>query len=507
MVFGFSTSAFAANAEQDDAGEVAVESSTVEEEEIVQVPQTVHVFPYGYETGELGLGVDAGPRRLCVYDGRFYILDEVNYRIVILDGDDIVEVPLEQGEVLHDIYVDENGITMLYNLGRIVIYADPTSSLSSMQLAASQSENPVILSEYVGDTNACTLSYMKKNDVMARYETLTKGVAMSADSYVENFYLSTVYQTMEKELETSISNKQMLLQVDALGNRYYRGKSTASVGMGMVVETTVWKVASDGTPVASVVIPTQDMIYHPLVCLDVDENGYVYVMNCTKNGVILERYSLRAIQNSQLEGRCQERLESLAEAEMNTTLEETIIANPIVASTTYLTTTKTRAAVISAATSFTNYSWTVTTSNLYPETEAQPYYLVKALLLSDSATVTSIPYCFGKSHSLTQFAQYKNNGYYTGYTLTTSTASNTTGVDCSGLVAQCYGNTYYGTSQIPSYYDEVTMTAACKGDIILCRTSWGATSNHARLLDAVDSDGTWYTYESTITNSYDRVMH
>ena len=150
-----------------------------------------------------------------------------------------------------------------------------------------------------------------------------------------------------------------------------------------------------------------------------------------------------------------------------------------------------------AASYHSEFEWECTADNI-----ASMDNYIKPRCISTAGTYTMMPYCWGGFNTQTQFTNGLEAGGRAGNIATPSTGHvyNTYGIDCSGYVSRCWGQTSkYGTSTITAITTSITVSNLLEGDAFL-------KSGHIMLYEY--TEGTNYVlYEATQLNSYDRVAH
>lgn len=182
-----------------------------------------------------------------------------------------------------------------------------------------------------------------------------------------------------------------------------------------------------------------------------------------------------------------------------TTYEEEISLGPVTAGLNAVASTISRKNVLQIAEDYCfSFYWTCTDNNLAAMTNwTCPRYVTGA------DTYGSMPYCWGGFHTVSQFINGLNNGGRVGniYTGTGSYVSNTYGLDCSGFVSKCWGQTTkYGTSTLSQISSTLSNHSYLQlGDAL------NKAGSHVMLFYGTDGSGNYQLYESTTYNQYDRV--
>lgn len=148
-----------------------------------------------------------------------------------------------------------------------------------------------------------------------------------------------------------------------------------------------------------------------------------------------------------------------------------------------------------------DFTWSCTDANLKPMTNwTCPHYV------NGPGNYSFMPYCWGGFSSQSQFKTGLSNGGRVGNIDCDSSGhvSNTYGLDCSGFVSRCWGQTSkYGTSTIGGISSNLSSYSELKrGDALLLAGS------HIMLFDHFDtSSGDCIVYESTLYSDFDRVSY
>lgn len=143
--------------------------------------------------------------------------------------------------------------------------------------------------------------------------------------------------------------------------------------------------------------------------------------------------------------------------------------------------------------------WTCTDDNLVSLTDwVCPRYVTGA------DTYTSTPYCYGGFHSISQFYNGLKNGGRVGNINCDKDKgyiSGTYGLDCSGYVSRCWGQTTkYGTSTLYQISTSLPNQSYLQlGDAL------NKAGDHVMLFYGTDGSGYYRLFESTLYNQYDRV--
>lgn len=159
----------------------------------------------------------------------------------------------------------------------------------------------------------------------------------------------------------------------------------------------------------------------------------------------------------------------------------------------------TRTSVIQKAQEFWCDYWTCTDENLASLADWRcPRYVTGA------DTYTSTPYCWGGFHSVSQFYNGLKNGGRVGNINCDKEKgyiSGTYGLDCSGYVSRCWGQTTkYGTSTLYQISTSLPDHSYLQpGDAL------NKVNNHVMLFYDTDGSGNYRLFESTLYNQYDRV--
>lgn len=144
---------------------------------------------------------------------------------------------------------------------------------------------------------------------------------------------------------------------------------------------------------------------------------------------------------------------------------------------------------------YTSFSWTCTADNLKSGNSnwTKPSYITGA------GTYTKMPYCWGGNDTPSRFKTNLTNGYWAGNVNCPSTGyvSKTAGVDCSGYVGNCWGETTkYSTSTLSQISTEITYSSLQKGDAI------NKSGSHVVLYEKADGYGSYILWESTTDTGY-----
>lgn len=159
-----------------------------------------------------------------------------------------------------------------------------------------------------------------------------------------------------------------------------------------------------------------------------------------------------------------------------------------------------RSAVLNNAKSYhSSFTWSCTSNNLAALTNwKRPRYV------NGAGSYSYMPYCWGGFSSTSQYRTGMRNSGRVGNinTSTSGHVANTYGLDCSGYVSRCWGqSTKYGTSTIGSICNSISYNALRSADAL------NKSGSHIVLFDYSDGAGHYTLYEATTLNQYDRVSH
>lgn len=153
--------------------------------------------------------------------------------------------------------------------------------------------------------------------------------------------------------------------------------------------------------------------------------------------------------------------------------------------------------MIAAASDYTGNTRLLSSVNLNSATcrgRTKPRYLG-----STAGTYGSVPYDWGGFDTVSEFNTYMGKGFAAGDTNTAATESCSRGVDCSGFLSRVWGTSRYTTRTLPGISKPIARTSLQRGDIL------NKSGDHVVMVDTIVQDGV-YTFESTMYNSYDRVV-
>ena len=165
-------------------------------------------------------------------------------------------------------------------------------------------------------------------------------------------------------------------------------------------------------------------------------------------------------------------------------------------------TTVSRASCITRATNYLNFTWSCSSANLNSSLAnwIKPHYI------SGAGSWYSMPYCFGKSDTITSF----NNGILSGKNIgniNTGVAltSTTVGMDCTGFVCKTWLCSYFNTYGITGPAYSISWSQLKQADA-MCYYNANTSTGHIVLYSHTLSNGFYYDYECTTSYNYDRVV-
>lgn len=181
-----------------------------------------------------------------------------------------------------------------------------------------------------------------------------------------------------------------------------------------------------------------------------------------------------------------------------------------------------RSQIINNAATFTAYTWTASSCNLWNGTLCGGGNIYNAPWVTTPGTYTALPYCWGGWSTLNEFANAIANCKSAGQVCSAS-GGGCTGVpsaplscagghDCSGLVSRAWERTSkYSTSTLPNISSSILLTQTQPGDIVnlagshvrLIETNYG--NGNYRVIEASGADWkvAYHTYTAVQLSSYD----
>ncbi|MDD5306470.1 MAG: hypothetical protein PHU25_04035 [Deltaproteobacteria bacterium] len=144
-----------------------------------------------------------------------------------------------------------------------------------------------------------------------------------------------------------------------------------------------------------------------------------------------------------------------------------------------------RDTVIATAASYANHKWTSTSANVYASCSSS--------YKSDYSpgTHTGVPYDWGGYMTLNVFDSQIAQGYGAGSHSKNGVLACTAGVDCSGFVSMCWGESHYGTTGLPSISTAINKSTVKKGDI------FNKAGSHVVLFSYLNTSGAPVFYEAS----------
>jgi len=181
-----------------------------------------------------------------------------------------------------------------------------------------------------------------------------------------------------------------------------------------------------------------------------------------------------------------------------------------------------RTQMINNAVTFTSFSWSAATCNIWSGTSCGGGNIYTAPWITTAGTYISLPYCWGGWSSLTEYATAISNCKSAGQVCSASGGgcsgvpsaplSCAGGQDCSGFVTRVWERTSkYSTSTLPNISSSIPLSQTQPGDIVnlagshvrLVETNYG--NGNYRVIEASGADWkvAYHTYTAIQLSSYD----
>jgi len=181
-----------------------------------------------------------------------------------------------------------------------------------------------------------------------------------------------------------------------------------------------------------------------------------------------------------------------------------------------------RTQIISNANSFTVFSWTATSCNIWQGNSCGGGNIYNAPWISGAGNYVALPYCWGGWSTLAEFSNAISNCKSAGQVCSSSGGgcsgvpsaplSCAGGHDCSGLVSRAWERTSkYSTSTLPNISSSIPLSGTQPGDIVnvagshvrLIETNYG--NGNYRVIEASGADWkvAYHTYTAIQLSSYD----
>lgn len=467
----------------------------------------VAIFSYGYGEDQIGYvpagyeTLDSGPTSFYVLNDTFYLLDNVNKKVLIKKNSDTHTIYYKDACWLKDIYVSpEEEIFVLDSCKNIVAEFDVKGNLIKEIPVPESIAIPYELGMnshhelYVREAGGYSVTVARNQKVLGKSFSNTnreifpsiindqKGsLNIGSDIHIDIPYN---YSFGELKIHGLTEDKIIISKTEVAPNIPF-----------VVAESFIQMIDFAGGILGAIRIPTEKMIFIPDQMVRTD-NGSIYLFSVEKDYAKIYKVYLGKKYESKMEESIEAKMSSYLSIDMNTGDELQLTGDTGPNGPLH------RATVSSRASSMISHSWTIKSGNLTAEANTTiPSYL-SGKKVGDQ--VTAIPYKWGGADGANEgaggrssFSTYQNQGKQTGDVNTNKPGglSSVTGLDCSGFVGLAWFRTdkKYSTSTLSEITNSIT-----KSDLKLM-DALNSSGFHTVLYVSSTTDGI-STKESTTDN-------
>jgi hypothetical protein len=441
--------------------------------------------------GALIEGDQVGPPALVYDQGKFYILDALNNRILVQDPQtgERVDIPLPGG-YFADMLVKDHTI-YLSDFNR--------PGLLALDVASGQAV-PGSLS--VGPNRSSSdLSKFSDFSVVTRRTDDHQGTLTILDAHMVQLAALSI------QSEHYLGSARLLGRDDA-GNYYVLVEELLENVPAMLVDTGVQRYAADGTYVDAARLPMQEISYFPNRPVAIDPQGGAYFLKVTQKQADVVPLAFSPSAQSTLEERWGALQES---AQYKNDLQKKADSDP------HSAVPITRQQIIRNAKSYLDVNWTLKSANYHSgqagnwdncDPSKENWRLPRTLTGRVGQTIAEAPYAWGGYETVAEFKNQIKQGDWAGNICENQVLDNVAGVDCAGYVSQALqiGGYYLADdSDLGRISTAIDWSRLAPGDLLL------KSGSHVMLFDAFANgqtlDGGVWVYESTMRNGADRVGH
>jgi hypothetical protein len=441
--------------------------------------------------GPLIEGDQVGLSALVYNQGKFYILDPLNNRILVQDPQtgERHDMPLPGGyfaDMLikdHTLYLrdfNRPGLLALDQATGQVVPGKSSLGPNSPSSDLSQFSDFSVISQRTDDhQGALTILDAHK-------------VQLAVLSIQSQHYLGSA----------------RLLGRDEAGNFYVMVEELLENVPALLVDTSVRRYAPDGTFFDAALLPMEEIGYFPNRPVAIDPQGGAYFLKVAQKQADVIRLDYSPAPPSTLPERWAALQES---AQFKNDLQKKPDPGP------HSAVPITRQQIIRNAKSYLAVNWTLKSANYHTgqagsfdncDASKENWRLPRTLTGRVGQAIPEVPYAWGGYASVSQFKNQIKEGDWAGNICENQVLDNVAGVDCAGYVSQVL--------QIGGYYladdrdlgrisTPIDWSQLAPGDLLL------KSGSHVILFDAFANgqtlDGGIWVYESTMRNGADRVGH
>ena len=440
-------------------------------------------------------GDDVEPPALAFDQGKFYVLDPLNNRIIVQDRQtgERQDIFLPDG-YFADMVVNAQTIYLVdFNRPGVLALDENNGQVigakSTLGLASELTSGPGVTTTALSMLPDLAVETQRTDDHQGWMTITGANKALLAILPIQSpYYLGSAH----------------LLGRDTAGNYYVMVEELLEDVPEILVDTSVRRYAPDGSLLDAALLPMEEVDYFPNRPVAIDPDGGAYFLKVTQNRADIIRLDFNPGAPSTLDRRG----EAVQPAQStNGAQVKPVKGAPMI----------TRQQIIQNAKSYLNVNWTLSKSNYhggqsdswnYCAANKGSWRLPRTLTGRVGQTIAGVPYAWGGYQSVADFQRLIKSGGWAGNICVNKVLSNVAGVDCAGFVSQALqAGAYYlahitGLGRIST---PINWSQLGPGDLLL------KSGSHVALFDAFANlrtlDGGVWVYESTMRNGADRVGH
>jgi hypothetical protein len=441
--------------------------------------------------GPLIEGDQVGPSALVYDQGKFFVLDPLNNRIVIQDPQtgQRQEIPLPGGYFADMLIRDQTIYLRDFNRPGLLALDEATGQIVSGKSSLGLNSSATDLSQF-SDFSVISQRTDDQQGALTIFDA--HKVQLAVLSIQSAHYLGSAH----------------LLGRDDAGNFYVMVEELLENVPALLVDSGVRRYAPDGTYLDAALLPMEEITYFPNRPVAIDPQGGAYFLKVTQNQAEIVPLAFSPAPPSTL----QERWGALQEsAQFKNDLQKKLDPGPRSAVPI------TRQQIIRNAKSYLSVNWMLKSANYHSgqagsfancDTGKENWRLPRSLTGRVGQTIAEVPYAWGGYESVAEFKSHIKQGDWAGNICLNQVLDNAAGVDCAGYVSQVLQIGGYHLANIGDLGGISTLidwSQLAPGDLLLL------SGSHVMLFDAFSSgqtlDGGVWVYESTMRNGADRVGH
>jgi hypothetical protein len=442
--------------------------------------------------GALIEGDQVGPPALVYDQGKFYVLDSPNNRILVEDPQtgERRDIPLPGGYFADMLIKDHTIYLRDFNRPGLLALDVATGQIVPGSLSAGHN---------LADSD---LSIFSDFSVTSQRTDDQQGALTVFDAHKVQLAALSIHS------EHYLGSARLLGRDDA-GNYYVLVEELLENVPAILVDTSVRRYGVDGTYLDAALLPMQEMAYFPNRPVAIDpQGGGAYFLKVTQKQADVVRLDFNPAPPSTL----QERWGALQEsAQYKNDLQKKPDPGPRSAVPI------TRQQIIRNAKSYLNVNWTLKSANYHSgqagnwdncDASKENWRLPRTLTGRVGQTIAEAPYAWGGYASVAELKNQIKQGDWAGNICENQVLDNVAGVDCAGYVSQALqiGGYYLADdSDLGRISTAIDWSQLASGDLLL------KSGAHVMLFDAFANgqnlDGGVWVYESTMRNGTDRVGH